>query len=283
VQQLQFLVPFGGLVRGLHYWSAQLLVLVILLHLLRVVFTGAYAPPRRFNYLLGLSLLVVCLLLDFSGYVLRWDEGVHWALVAGTNLVKTIPLLGIGLYRLIIGGSQPGPATLIRFYTWHVFGLTIGLVVLAVWHLFRVRRDGGIAVPPPAARRDPSRISRFDLARREGLAALIAGAGLLLLAAFLPASLSAPIQPDTPPPAVAHAPWFFLWVQQLLKWGDPFWWGVLIPLAILALLVLLPYLLPEAHPEELGRWFPRHNRMAQIVLVCIVTILLALTGLALFS
>src|SRR5512137_470422 len=116
VQELTFLVPFGWLMRNLHYWSAQLLVLVAALHLLRVVFTGAYLPPRRLNYLLGLSLLVLCLFLDFTGYVLRWDEGVHWALVAGTNLVRSIPLLGPGLYGWLVGGAQTGAATLVRFY-----------------------------------------------------------------------------------------------------------------------------------------------------------------------
>jgi menaquinol-cytochrome c reductase cytochrome b subunit len=94
IQTLTFLVTYGGLVRNLHYWSAQFLVIVTLIHLLRVIFTGAYAAPRRFNYLLGMGLLVLAVLLDFTGYVLRWDEGIHWALVTGTNLVKSIPLIG---------------------------------------------------------------------------------------------------------------------------------------------------------------------------------------------
>src|SRR5512147_929417 len=94
VQTISYLVPFGGLVRNLHYWSAQLLLVVSAVHLVRVVFTGAYAPPRRFNYLLGLGLFVVSILLDFTGYVLRWDQGVQWALVVGTNLIKTIPGAG---------------------------------------------------------------------------------------------------------------------------------------------------------------------------------------------
>src|SRR4030043_340775 len=90
-----------------------------------VGFTGAYLPPRRLNYLLGLFLLVIYLFLDFTGYVLRWDEGVHWALVAGTNLVRSIPLVGEGLYRALVGASQPGTTTLIRFYAWHLFGLIL--------------------------------------------------------------------------------------------------------------------------------------------------------------
>ncbi|HEY5158484.1 MAG TPA: cytochrome b N-terminal domain-containing protein, partial [Anaerolineales bacterium] len=174
IQTLTFLVPYGGLVRNLHYWSAQLLVVVTLVHLIRVIFTGSYAPPRRFNYLLGMGLLVLVVLLDFTGYVLRWDDGIRWALVAGTNLVRSIPLIGGGFYSILVGGSQPGPATLIRFYSWHIFGLTLAAGILVAWHAFRVRRDGGIAVPPPALRTDHNRITRYELVRREVLAMLLA-------------------------------------------------------------------------------------------------------------
>ena len=281
VQTLAFLVPYGWLVRNLHYWVAQLLVVVAIIHLLRVVFTGAYAPPRRFNYLLGLALLLLSLLLDFTGYVLRWDEGVQWALVAGTNLVKSIPILGEGLYRLVVGGTQPGPAALIRFYAWHIFGLTLALVGVGAWHLFRVRRDGGIAVPPPEARRDASRISRFELVRREALAAILATAVLIVVASILPAPIAPPIREGSPLAAEARPPWFFLWVQQLLKWGDPFIFGVLIPVMVIVLLAGIPYWLPNPRPDELGRWFPAGNRAASLLLVILVIVLLLLTILAL--
>src|SRR5512140_3055136 len=145
VQTITYLVPLGGFVRNLHFWSAQLLLIVAAIHLVRVVFTGAYAPPRRFNYLLGLALFVFSILLNFTGYILRWDTGIQWALVVGTNLIKTIPLVGDYFYQLLIGGTQPGSATLIRFYAWHIFGLAIITVILIGWHTFRVRRDGGIA------------------------------------------------------------------------------------------------------------------------------------------
>ena len=168
-------------------------MIVTLVHLLRVILTGSYAPPRRLNYLLGMGLLVLAVLLDFTGYVLRWDEGIHWALVTGTNLVKSIPLIGNAFYTMLVGGTQPGPATLIRFYGWHIFGLTLAAGILVAWHIFRVRRDGGIAVPPPAFRQDQIRISRFELVRREVLAMLLAGTGLLLLSTFAPAPLAAPI------------------------------------------------------------------------------------------
>jgi quinol-cytochrome oxidoreductase complex cytochrome b subunit len=281
IQTIAFLVPYGGLVRNLHYWSAQFLVIVTLVHLLRVILTGSYAAPRRFNYLLGMGLLVLAILLDFTGYVLRWDEGIRWALVTGTNLVRSIPLIGSGLYALLVGGSQPGPATLIRFYGWHIVGLTLPAGILLVWHIFRLRRDGGIAVPPPAFRHDQVRITRFELVRREVLAMLLTATALLLLSTFASAPLAAPITASPPGIEIARAPWFFLWVQQMLKLGNPFFWGVVVPLAVLFLISLLPYILPQPANPELGNWFPKSNRLAQWVAFLILAAILTLTIFAL--
>jgi quinol-cytochrome oxidoreductase complex cytochrome b subunit len=281
IQTISYLVPFGGLVRNLHYWAGQLLLVVSGVHLLRVVFTGAYARPRRFNYLLGLALFLLIILLDFTGYILRWDQGIQWALVVGTNLVKTIPWLGKFLYQMLVGGTQPGAATLIRFYTWHVFGLMLLAAILTIWHAFRVRRDGGIAVPPPKLRTSPERISRYELLRREVTAMLLSAAALLLLSALFPAPIAPGITEITTLSGETHAPWFFLWVQQLLKWGDPFLLGVLVPVLVLVLLALIPYILPKPADDELGRWFPKSNWLAQIVLAVITLLIVGLILLAL--
>ena len=281
IQTLTFLVPYGGLVRNLHYWAAQLLLLVTVVHLLRVIFTGSFLPPRRFNYLLGMGLLVLAVLLDFTGYVLRWDEGIRWALVAGTNLVKSIPLIGGGLYTILVGGSQPGPATLIRFYGWHIFGLTLAAGILVAWHAFRVRRDGGIAVPPPALRLDHARITRYELVRREVLAMLLASVALLLLAVFAPAPLAQPITGTSAVSSTARAPWFFLWVQELLRLGSPFLWGVVVPLALLTAVTLIPYIFRGPSQTELGEWFPRGSRLARILFALLLIAIAVLSILAL--
>jgi quinol-cytochrome oxidoreductase complex cytochrome b subunit len=281
IQTLTFLIPYGGLVRNLHYWAAQFLVIFTLVHLLRVIFTGAYAPPRRFNYLLGMGLLVLAILLDFTGYVLRWDEGIHWALVTGTNLIRAIPLIGNAFYEILVGGAQPGPATLIRFYGWHIFGLTIIAGILVIWHIFRVRRDGGIAVPPPPLRKDQSRITRYELMRRVVLAMLLASTALLLLASFAPAPLAPAITASAPVVETAHAPWFFLWVQQMLKLGSPFLWGVVVPLAALFIVSLIPYIFPKPAKSELGHWFPKSNRLARWLASVILLIIIILSLLAL--
>jgi len=283
VETITALVPFGNLVRNLHFWSAQALVIVMVVHLLRVVLTGAYAAPRRFNYLIGLGLLVLILLLNFTGYVLRWDEGIRWALVVGTNLLKSIPLIGESFYEFLIGGSEPGGATLTRFYAWHIFGLTSVVAILIGWHAFRVRRDGGIAVPPPAQRTDNRRITRFELLRREIMVMVIAVVLLLLVALALPAPIAQPLSSTSTDISDSRAPWFFLWVQELLKYGDPFLLGVLTPLLVVVVLGLLPYVLPKSTQAELGRWFPRGNRLAQVLAVLIVLVIFMLTILSLFQ
>ena len=283
VQTITYHVPFGGFVRNLHYWSAQLLLIVTAIHLLRVISTAAYRKHRRFNYLLGLGLFVLVTMLDFTGYILRWDEGICWPLVTGTNLIRTIPWIGDFLYRVAVGGGDACSTALTHFYTWHIFGLIIPASILLVWHVFRVRRDGGIAVPSPSLRTDNSRISRFDLVNREVTAMLLVGALLVIMASFLPA----PIAPAmTGKPSLVEdvrAPWFFLWVQQLLKWGDPFIFGVLIPLTFLALLALIPYIFPKPAESDLGHWFPRSNWLAQVVFGLLASGIIVLTLLEVVS
>jgi len=277
VQTITYLVPFGGLIRNLHFWSAQLLIIVSAVHLLRVVFTGAYAAPRRFNYLIGLGLFVVLILLNFTGYILRWDQGIQWALIVGVNLVKTIPAVGNFLYRLITGADTPGAATLLRFYAWHIFGLMLPAGILIIWHVFQLRRDGGIAMPAPGMHSDTSRITRFELVRRETVAVLLLSTLLLLLAILVPAPIAPAIENITTIPGDSLAPWFFLWVQQMLKWGDPLLWGVFVPLIMLTILIIIPYGLPIPKNAELGRWLPKSNRLAQIILVVMASLVILLT------
>ena len=285
VQTITYHVPFGGFIRNLHYWSAQLLLIVSAVHLLRVVFTAAYSHPRRFNYLLGLALFVLSILLDFTGYILRWDVDICYPLLTGTNLLKTIPFIGDFLHRLAIGGGDACSSALLRFYTWHIFALTLPVVILGIWHAFRVRRDGGIAVPPPHARTDNARISRNELVRREVLAMFITGIALILLSIFIPAPIAAAMPSESASIRLsvsqsATAPWFFLWIQQILKWGDPFIFGITIPLGILTLLALIPYIFPKPADSDIGTWFPKSNRLAQWTITVISLIVIVLTLLA---
>jgi len=274
LQTITLLVPYGRLVRSIHFWSAQILVVTSLLHMGRVVFTGSYKPPRRFNWLLGLGLLVLVLLFDFSGYVLRWDMDIAWALLVGTNLLKSIPLIGEGFYGLVVGGSEISSPTVGRFYGWHVYALPLVTIILLGWHIFKVRRDGGIS---HSARNPQSktRISRDELVNRELTALLVTSVLLLAIAALLPPHLGAKMDLRGIS-AEASAPWFFLWIQQLLRLGSPFTMGVLLPVAVLTILVVIPYLIDRSS-DGVGEWFNRRGRAAQVVLIGVSGLVLVLT------
>ena len=279
VQTLTFHVPFGALVRNMHFWAGQAQVITALMHLIRVLMTGAYAPPRRFNFLLGLILFVMLVALDWSGYILRWDEAVRWALVVGTQLIKSAPGVGGILYRVVVGGSDLGPATLTRFYGWHIFALILALVVGVTWHLFRVRRDGGISAPPAGQRLGAARITRFELAQRELVAALVATSILVLFSTFVAAPIAQPVKSfaQSSSSAETYAPWFFLWVQALVRLGDPFWLGVALPLGVVLTIAALPFLFPTVAATEQGRWFPRSARSVQLVVGGLMIVILLLT------
>jgi quinol-cytochrome oxidoreductase complex cytochrome b subunit len=195
-------------------------------------------------------------------------------------LLRTIPLIGSSLYLIVVGGDQPGPSTLVRFYAWHIFGLTIIFSFFTIWHLFRVRRDGGIATPPPHQRRNNSRITRYELARREFLTVIVGSAILLAFANLLPAPISPPLSDSNITTEIARAPWFFLWIQQLLKYGNPFLLGICVPTVVLLIFSTLPYLFPLPLPEELGSWFPKHNRLAQL---CVFGLLIIICTLAILA
>lgn len=276
-RQLSTGLLWGSLVRGLHYWAAQLLVCTAGLHLLRVVFTGAFARPRRFNFLLGMALFIIIFLLNFSGHILRWDETSHWALTACLDLLRSIPWIGNELYRMAVGGNLPGAATLTRFFAWHTFVLP-GLMSLGLgWHLFRMRRNGGISAPPVQFRASKERVHRSELMRREFFLVLVTLAVLVLLGSLFPPEFAASIQDPTREVTNEQAPWFFGWVQQLLRYGDTFWMGIGIPLGTIVIAVLLPWLVPDLPDEQKGIWFPPAGRVAQFLIIVLTIFWLVLT------
>jgi quinol-cytochrome oxidoreductase complex cytochrome b subunit len=142
MQRLKTGVGFGQLIRNVHRWSAHLMVLVVALHLVRVFYAGAYKRPREFNWVIGVMLLLITLAFSFTGYLLPWDQLSYWAVTVGTNLVHYVPLVGGKLQDLLIGGSQVGQTTLLRFYALHVAVLPMVLVLMLVVHIWRVRKDG---------------------------------------------------------------------------------------------------------------------------------------------
>jgi quinol-cytochrome oxidoreductase complex cytochrome b subunit len=153
---LQTNVWFGQLVRNLHHWSANALLVVAFLQLLRVFFTGGFRAPRQFNWLLGLTMLLLIVAANFTGYLLPWDQLAFWAITVGTGLIEYIPLIGPWLQRVILGGPEVSAATLLNFYSLHIALIPIGLLGIMSFHFWRVRKDGGVVIPRgPAEPLDP--------------------------------------------------------------------------------------------------------------------------------
>jgi quinol-cytochrome oxidoreductase complex cytochrome b subunit len=136
-----------GILRELHRWGAHAMVITIWLHMYRVFLTGSYKPPREFNWSVGVILLVLTLLLSFTGYLLPWDQLAFWAITVGTNMVGSAPGFGEQVRFMLIGGYEVGENALIRFYVLHVIGLPLLLAVFMAVHFWRIRKDGGIAGP----------------------------------------------------------------------------------------------------------------------------------------
>jgi quinol---cytochrome c reductase cytochrome b subunit, bacillus type len=145
MKDLQTTIPLGQLVRNMHRWAAHLMVLAVALHMVRVFYTGAYKPPREFNWLVGVVLLLLTLGLSFTGYLLPWDQLSYWAITVGTNIAGYAPVLGDATRSVLLGGAEVGQNTLIRFYALHVIVLPFALIILISLHIWRVRKDGGLA------------------------------------------------------------------------------------------------------------------------------------------
>lgn len=140
-------VIFGVILRNIHRWAAHGLVIFVFLHMLRVFYTGAYKRPREFNWVIGVILLFLTLLLSFTGYLLPWDQRAFWAVQVGGEIIRQGPIFGEHVQRVMFGGPEIGQAALIRFYALHVALLPMVTLVLVGVHLWRVRIDGGLAAP----------------------------------------------------------------------------------------------------------------------------------------
>ena len=147
IAALETNVRYGSLMRNMHRWMAHGMVLTVLMHMMRVLYTGAYKPPREFNWVVGVILLILPLLLSFTGYLLPWDQLALWAITVGTNMVGSAPVLGDSVVFVMRGGFEVGPNALIRFYTLHVIGLPLVAAIFMAVHFWRIRRDGGMARP----------------------------------------------------------------------------------------------------------------------------------------
>jgi cytochrome b-561 len=293
IKDLDFAVSFGWFLRRVHRIGAHLMVAVVFLHMFRVFLTGSYKKGsavgslRPLNWVLGVILLVLTLLLSFTGYLLPWDQLAFWAITVGTNIAASVPLIGNELREFLLGGTLVGQSTLIRFYVLHVVLLPLALFAVAVWHLWRIRKDGGLAVveqlreenrerppqPIPKAKTwsvlgiasgtsvtvlDPGTVDESEtvpsspfLTTRILLVTVLTVVVTLLLALIVAAPLEEAANPKvTPNPA--KAPWYFLGLQELVSYSA-LMGGVLIPGIVLLGLALIPFL--DREQRGIGLWF----------------------------
>ena len=326
VKDLEFTVSFGWFLRGLHRVSAHLMVLTVFLHMVRVFFTGAYKngtatnQNRPLNWIVGVVLLLATLFLSFTGYLLPWDQLAFWAITVGTNIASAAPLVGEWSRFILLGGHTKEQSTLIRFYVLHCFFLPLLVIVLFSYHMWRIRKDGGLACVDRLAQEqkkesaapvksktysllgiaggatvhvqttliDEDRLtvrSSPNLSRRILLVIMLTLAVASMLTIFFHAPLEEAANPAiTPNPA--KAPWYFLWLQELVtittfKIGDftvngALIGGIILPGLLVAAAIAWPYF-DQSPLSAVGKWFPRERRRQNLIFLVIVILIVILT------
>ncbi len=258
----------GWLVRGIHHFMAQAMVVLLALHLMQVVIDGAYRAPREVNFWLGLILMKLVLGMALTGYLLPWDQKGYWATRVATNLAGLVPLIGPSLQQLVVGGPDYGHHTLTRFFALHAGFLPGTLIAFLVVHLTLFRKHGLCAKQPitkPDCMFWPDQVLKDVVAMLAVLAVVL---GVILLPAVramvegrpivpgeLGAELGAPADPSQPY-AAARPEWYFLFLFQFLKvfegWGadGEFLGAIVVPGVLLGVMFLMPLV---------GRWKLGHR------------------------
>lgn len=246
VFQLETATPGGWWLRGIHHWTAQIMVPLLVLHLMQVVIDGAYRAPREVNFWFGLVLLGLTFALSLTGYLLPWDQKGYWATKVATNLLANVPFIGPSLQKLVIGGSDYGHFTLTRFFALHAGLLPALLVTFIVGHVWLFRRHGITARQPL---RKPDTTFWPDQLLIDAVACLAVMAAVLTLVWWRHgAELTGPANPAESYSA-ARPDWYFMALFQLLKFQDFFqrfpgggmlWCVIIIPGAVAAFLFLMP-------------------------------------------
>jgi cytochrome b6 len=220
VQFLMAEVQFGWLVRSVHSWAANLMILTLFVHLFSVLLLKAYRPPREITWFSGMALLGLALGFGFTGYLLPWNELAYFATKVGTDITSAVPGIGQFAGRLLRGGDEVTGATLTRFYGIHVAILPATAVALLGLHLYLVQRHG-MSVPPGVEREGgASRVMPFvpNFLLRDIVGWLSALAVLAALAAYFPAELGKKADPFLPAPAGIKPEWYFMFMFQTLKY-----------------------------------------------------------------
>lgn len=306
VKDIVFIVPGGRYIRNIHRWAAHGMVLVAFLHLVRVFYTGSYLQSRTTNWIIGISILVVVLFMNFSGYLLPWDQLAFWAVTIGSNIAASAreltDILGITkmfdaggfMKRLLIGDETVGQPALTRFFMLHVVFLPLSLIILTVVHFWRIRRDGGLTRPQKT--KEPAVYGISGEAGSSGqnsngkwyswpvvmwaeLATLLVVSAVILGIAFL---FDAPLKeqanpafPENP----AKSPWYFLGIQELVSYSA-FAGGLLIPVLFLVFLISIPYV--DREDRYTGIWFSGSRGIRITIYSALYTIIATLLILVIY-
>ncbi|MEJ2658604.1 MAG: cytochrome b N-terminal domain-containing protein, partial [Desulfobacterales bacterium] len=249
-------VMFGLLVRNIHHWCANFLVLIAFLHMLRVFFTGAFHPPRQFTWIIGLGLLGLVLTANFTGYLLPYDQLAYWAVTVSTGMLGYIPVAGSLLQEIIRGGNEIGPATLNMFFAIHTAIVPVGLIILMAFHFWRIRKSGGLVIPRAPGEKIEEKSIRVSTVPHLLLRELVTALVLIAVVMVVSVSFDVPLGNSANPglsPNPTKAPWYFAGLQELLLHLHPLFSVFIIPLILAAALMGIPYLKYETNTE--GIWF----------------------------
>ena len=277
---LQNNVLFGQLIRNIHHWSGNILLVIVFLHLLRVFFTGAFHPPRQFNWIIGLVMFLAVLTSNITGYLLPWDQLAFWAITICTGMLEYIPGIGNWLQGLVRGGSDIGPATLSIFFAIHTAIIPACLLILMPWHFWRVRKAGGLVIPRRPDEEQGSKDEKVptipNLILREIVVAVVLIAVVMVVAVLFNTPLEAKANPGLSPNPT-KAPWYFAGIQELLLHFHPLFALFIIPVFILVALVSIPYL--NYQTNTAGIWFASLKGRSMAVVAALVAIIITPIGI----
>ena len=250
VYYIQYEMTGGWLLRGIHHYTAQIMTILLVLHLMQVVIDGAYKAPRELNFIFGVLLLLLVLGLSLTGYLLPWDQKGYWATKVSTNLAAITPVLGPWLQKIIIGGTDYGHHTLTRFFALHAGVLPAAVIGLLALHIYLFRRHG---ITPKKPLRKPDEAFWPEQVLKDAVACLGVLATVLLLIwlprlrdanAPLGAELGAPADPSQAFSA-ARPEWYFLFLFQFLKYfpgSTELIGAIVIPSLALFFLLVMPFI-----------------------------------------
>ncbi len=275
-------VPLGQFMRDLHRLGAEGMVLAVSLHTIRTFATGSFKRPRQFTWFSGMVLLLITLFMSFSGYLLPWDQLAFWAVTIGTSMAEAAPpeIVGTNVNLLLRGAPDIGAGGLLRFYLLHVF---MGPLILAIFfgvHYYKVVLAGA-SLPPQMEEVGQDTAKRIPMDKRVYFTPDILtneltwfGISTFILVVMCIWFYHAPLEHHANPgvtPLHTTAPWYFLWLQGILKLGDKIFFGLVIPTVLLILFFIWPYL-DVARSRRYA-----HRRFGLSMMLIFITVMLFLS------